>query len=205
MKKLLLTAAIAVTVTGCANRPIETVSDHPVNADLVEKVFIGVPVMLSAEGSTVRLNEEWVLTVAHNWPILVGRDVYYHPECDFALVRDSGEGKATTDYAYFGETVYMTGYPLAMPFTVTKGDVIHDFVYEADKCLYTAIDSTMIKGMSGGGVFDSDGNLVGVNVGWADGLITWPDGRSYHNPALMMTIAAMEEWIEEITGYDVLD
>lgn len=200
MKKLALITTLLLT--GCANHPLVHQDSHPVDERLVEKVFIGAPGVLGMEGSSVRLNQDWVLTVGHNWPMLLARDVTYHPACDVALIRDSADFSATTDTAYVGEDVYLAGYPALTTLSVSKGKVLNDFIITGQDCLYTATSNSAMGGMSGGGAFDSDGNLVGVNIGFANGIVNWSDGASFDSPAIILTIYAIQGWIEEVTGYD---
>ena len=54
-----------------------------------QKITYGVPLLHTIEASTVRLDEEWVLTAKHNKHLLdnLELEVIYHPKCDVALIK----------------------------------------------------------------------------------------------------------------------
>ena len=153
------------------------------------------------EGSKVRLDQEWVLTVKHNSPILntLGEEVYYHPTCDIALIRDVDmEAKGNTlGYLYKGNTVFLVGYPLGFPLSVNSGVYVDDFLIGNDTCNYSGVTATVMGGMSGGGGFTVDGKLVGIVVGFSKVTI---NGVYYRSIGTLVPLAGVHEWIKEITG-----
>ena len=68
---------------------------------------------------------------------------------------------------HMGESVGLYGNPMALEFIGTTGKVAGDVTGAYDSAWAEAlpIDGAMGPGMSGGGAFDDDGNLVGINVG----------------------------------------
>lgn len=176
-----------------------------------EKIFLGIPIALAFEGSSVRISDEWVATVAHNKVILLGREVYYHPRCDFALIRDKAEKK--WDYPKIGfvyendgyNEVYHVGYPLLAPLSSHKGNYLGDVSNPTDNCYYSATDSTVIGGMSGGGVYNKNGEVVGVTTGIMFKNIKWDktaNKREHMAPAIFISFLGVEDFIHEVTGVD---
>jgi hypothetical protein len=171
----------------------------------VEKLFVGVPLLLGMEGSTVRLNDEWLLTVGHNAPILAMqlRDVVYHPTCDVALIRSQGISTTSTGLVYPGEKVTHVGYPSAQPLTANVGQYVGD-VIQPDGCQYSATTASVMGGMSGGGVFNSEGELVGVSVGYSKGQVVWDSGEKLNDPTIFISLAGIEDWLSNTTGGPML-
>lgn len=172
--------------------------------DNTGKKFVGIPVLLSMEGSYARLNEEWIITAAHNRPILP-QETFYHPICDVALYKDSSVTESVLDagVVYYGEEVFHVGYPLLYGEVSQKGVVVGDTV-GSDGCRYTITTASVMVGMSGGGVYNSQGELIGITNGFSEKLV-WQDGRVMEDMTLFITINAVKDWIEEVTGDKVLD
>jgi hypothetical protein len=202
MKKFSLVLLLGLLV-GCANGvpSIDTSIAPEGVTETVEKTFIGIPPLLSMEGSKVRLDQEWVLTVKHNSPILntLGEEVYYHPTCDIALIRDMDkEAKGNTlGYLYKGDTVFLIGYPLGFPLSVNSGTYIDDFLMSGDTCNYSGITGTVMGGMSGGAGFDNKGNLVGIVVGFSKVTL---NGEYYPSIGTIVPLAGVSAWLTEVTG-----
>jgi len=64
-----------------------------------------------------------------------------------------------------GEEVTAKGNPLALEFITTKGRIAGSVRQVGPWKTVVVVDLTIVQGNSGGGLFDKDGNLVGVNVG----------------------------------------
>ncbi|UUW39711.1 putative serine protease [Vibrio phage VPMCC14] len=195
-----------IALGGCANGKIthDTSVLPKSSLEAVEKVFIGIPLLASMEGSTVRLDDTWVLTAAHNKPILEMqlKDVYYHPTCDIAIYKEPLKGfEITYDKVYIKERVFHTGYPVGLPMSVNAGEVIGNVnMKKYPECRVVATTGVVAKGMSGGGVFDTDGNLLGINHGYATSTIYWNNGTSLQNGGLFLPLSYVNDWIEDITG-----
>jgi hypothetical protein len=215
MKKIsLFLPSVSILLTGCAaNGFYEGYSSTtPENIEKYnEKIFLGIPVALAFEGSSVRINDEWVATAAHNKVILLGREVYYHPRCDFALIRDKTDKK--TEYPKVGfvyenvgyNEVYHVGYPLLAPLSSHKGKYLGDVSNPTDNCYYSATDSTVISGMSGGGVYNKYGEVVGVTIGIMFKNIKWDKTevkKEHFAPSVFMPFLAVEDFIHEVTGIE---
>jgi len=202
-------ATILLLSPGCiANGFYEGVASGTPKNVLSEnkKIFIGVPLLLSLTGSSAKYNNEWYVTAAHNKPLLGGKETYYHPVCDFAIFRSkSDKGKEPKlGYVFENEDTYHVGYPVGMLISSHKGKYIGEVFNPGDKCIYSASDATTISGMSGGGVYNKYGELVGVNIGIMHGAIEWPNGKVQFSPSIFMSINAMKDFIEEVTSNKVV-
>lgn len=205
MKNVLV--GLSLLLLGCANGvPSIDTSIAPKGViETVEKTFIGIPPVLSMEGSKVRLDQEWVLTVKHNSPILtvLGEEVYYHQTCDIALIRDPAVNSKgnRVGWLYAGDEVYLIGYPLGFPLSVNKGKYVADFMIDTDTCNYSGVTATVMGGQSGGGVFNKKGELVGIIVGFSKVTL---QGKAYHSIGTIVPLGGVLDWITEITGKEYL-
>lgn len=198
-------ALTSLTLTGCAlngiPNPIPNVTPEQVNG--VEKTFAGIPALFAIEGSSVRLDEDWVLTNAHNELILTltGADYIKHPTCDVALVRDRGN---SVDYGlgviYPYEGITHVGYPIFMPLSSSEGMYFQDVTtLDYPSCQMSMSTGSLMSGMSGGGVFNKQDELVGIN----QGVLLFHDmefeGETYSSPSVFISLVAVIDWIEATT------
>src|SRR5690606_33857036 len=111
---------------------------------------------------------------------------------DVALLKiDGWEGPASNIECRtpeVGEDVGLYGNPLAMEFVHTYGKVASGITraYSTAWAEALPIDGAMGPGMSGGGAFDDDGDLVGINVGvplTKIGMASVPVGIGFIVPA----------------------
>tara|TARA_Y100001956_G_C4079449_1_gene167711 strand:- start:4 stop:624 length:621 start_codon:yes stop_codon:yes gene_type:complete len=194
---------VALLLTGCANGLPDVYGN--IQDDIEqdnEKIFVGVPLLMGLEGSVARLDNEWLVTAAHNKPILemTGKDVFYHPTCDIALVKKQGHTDHGIGLVYPGQSVTHVGYPLGLPLSSSKGEYVGDVsVYGWDKCQMSGTTGVIMVGMSGGGVYNESGELIGVNHGFVSGDVTWPD-QSIKSPAVFVSLYAVRDWLESVTG-----
>ncbi len=204
MKKVLAGAALLVLL-GCANGiPTPTLGSSEMTEG-TRKTFIGIPVLASFEGSYAVLSKDWAVTAAHNAPILdtVFDEVYYHEYCDIALFRIYDGFDVKIGRARYGDTLYHVGYPIYMPLVKTKGTLIGDVVSSSrPQCVASYTDGTIMTGMSGGGVYNEAGELVGINVGFS-AKATAKDGTTTIMPTLFQSLNGVKGWIKQVTGIDV--
>ena len=204
MKRLGLAATVLMLLSGCAaNGFYEGVHDDtPEDIEkYTDKKFLGFPALLALEGSSVKLDNQWRATVAHNKWLLIGQEVYYHPRCDFALIKveDTGE-EPDIGLIYDNESVFHTGYPAFGFYSSHEGKYLTDVKDLSDGCTYSTTDATLISGMSGGGVFNEKGAVSGVNVGIMFG-VDWQENEiDVSNPAVFMPFVAVRDFIFEVTG-----
>lgn len=194
---------VALLLTGCANgipNIYGNIQDG-IKQDN-EKIFFGIPLLLGLEGSVARLDNEWLITAAHNKPILkmTGKEVFYHPTCDIALVRKEGRTDRPIGLVYSGQPVTHVGYPLGLPLSSSEGEYVGDVnVNGWDNCQMSGTTGVIMMGMSGGGVYNGAGELIGINHGYALGDVTWPE-RTLESPAIFVSLYAVRDWLESVTG-----
>lgn len=84
-------------------------------------------------------------------------------DCDLALLRINKQNinievlNLAEKSANVGDGVYIVGHPLQITYNVSKG-IVSNISYN----LYVIVDAFMTFGNSGGGVFDREGNLIGI-------------------------------------------
>jgi hypothetical protein len=205
MKYLMMLITI-LQLTGCVSAtglPNLMISDQPdVIKENTSKLFVGVPALLALEGSSVRINQDWLVTAAHNKPILsmLGKEVVYHPTCDIALIKESGEGGVDLGLVYDGDEIKASGYPTMLSLAINSGKVLGgiklpDFKY-GEECVYIAFDAANISGMSGGGVFNESNQLVGTIS--SNGKLSDGSRVSFATP-----IVFVSDWIKSNTGVTI--
>ncbi|UPR54558.1 hypothetical protein ITG09_16515 [Vibrio cyclitrophicus] len=89
-KSNVLMLLLCSTSVGCSNGFSSATKPHKEGFMVQnQKITYGVPLIQTIEASTVRLDEDWVLTAKHNKHLLESLDleVIYHPECDVALIK----------------------------------------------------------------------------------------------------------------------
>ena len=133
----------------------------------LEDTFFNVPYnnypIKDSGGAVVQYIERKEISVA---------DLYYSSNAMQATIADS------SDIA-FGDSVFAVGNPNAAGMNVSSGivsknytfvnvDVRSNSTYQTLRCIQ--IDTPINKGNSGGGLFDSNGNLVGIVNAKQDGL-----------------------------------
>ena len=162
------------------------------------KFWVGIPVLAGLEGSYAVLDNRWAVTVAHNDLILQGtfREAYYHPDCDLALFRiDDGES-VELGLVYAGGKVKHAGYPVGLPLAVNEGEFIGDVVVDDHpNCVKSMSTGSVMSGQSGGGVFNEDNELIGVNVGIGN-------TDDHKNVTIWQSLYGQKDWIESVTGKD---
>ena len=90
-----------------------------------------------------------------------------------------------------------------MPLAKNEGVVIGDVVSSSrPNCVASYTDGVIMSGMSGGGVYNDKGELVGVNVGFSL-VATKKDGEKTNMPTIFQSLNAVKGWVKEITGIDV--
>ena len=204
MKPLLLLTMLPLLLSCVSNGVVFGVNeDTPHITQHVVKVFIGIPTLFGLEGSMVNIGNGFYLTAKHNYPILEAQllDVVYHPTCDIAIIKTDNLSNhiLKLGLVYQDTTVHTAGYPIAAPLSSSNGVFIGD-IYEAKgECLYSATDAPVRSGMSGGGVFNEQGELVGIIRGVMYGEVMWNDGRLAKDITIFTTLKFVEDWIFEHT------
>jgi V8-like Glu-specific endopeptidase len=91
-----------------------------------------------------------------------------------------------------GAEIQTLGYP-ADTLTYTKGHIIgHEYYPSNDLLVYVHIDAKLNSGSSGGAVYDSDGNFVGVTPGG------WRDDKDQVIQSYFIPVTSINWWLDEL-------
>ncbi|MGR5347234.1 hypothetical protein [Vibrio mediterranei] len=207
--RLIMTLLMMTTLAGCiANRPISPfTSTDPYHASRTFKTYLGIPFLLAIEGSYVRLDADWVITVKHNAPIFFYRETYKHPTCDLMLVKlptDKAVEPIVIGKLFEQQEVELTGYPLGYPLTTTRGVYQLDAVFSNQPDCAASVGSfPFMSGMSGGGVWRGS-TLVGVGQGFYFSELE-TDKHYSKFPGVIAPLYFENGWIEQITGRSYIE
>ncbi len=193
----------SLMLTGCAGNGLVTPTTEMDNVDLK---FLGVPGVLAMQGSAVRIDENWLLTAKHNAFFIMFDDVYEHPLCDIALIKDKGEIDTPVNFKLVNEEEKVThkGYGsfLAIP-AKSEGEFLQYLT--VDNCTVGLTNAPVWAGMSGGAVYNSNEELIGINqaIVWSVELnegskpLKEADRRTAYTPVCTEEVG---QWIEKVTG-----
>lgn len=162
---LIVVLAILLTftiLTGCAYNGRMSYNTSVVPQQVVDNVEKKVSIFLE-EGSTARYNGDWIITSKHMSHMFWVREKHLHPTCDIMLVRDSGDNVVDTGSVRHGEPLYHVGYPTMQPMAVNGGEWLTDVIL--GKCQVSLSTAKNMSGMSGGGVYNGRGELIGNTMG----------------------------------------
>lgn len=141
----------------------------------IVKVLVG-----QGHGSGVHIGGGYVLTAAH---VTQGKEVklrltdgseiaaevlWENKAHDVALLRTEAKlrkANLVCRTAEYGEKLRALGNPLGLEFITTEGRVAGAPRELGPWRVVLPVDMTIIMGMSGGGIFDQGGNVVGIAVG----------------------------------------
>lgn len=175
MKRTILAAAFAALALSACATQTEPAARHGTE---VAKV-----ILKDGHGSGVHIGQGYILTAAHVvgdsarvrlktslGDIQDGTVLWSNKQYDIAMVRaDRPERFATAHLscrtAHAGEAIEARGNPVALEFVSSWGRISGDKRELGPWKEVLITDSTTVMGMSGGGVFDSNGNVVGITVG----------------------------------------
>ncbi|MGF1693025.1 S1 family peptidase [Photobacterium kagoshimensis] len=166
--KVLLTTLLAISLTQCiaSNGSVEHTHSHEAN----NMVVIGVPMLLGGFGSSVPINEQYHITAKHVAQLSWDLDVIHHPYCDLSLVRSRTSAEAIPQWGliYPDQAVSHQGHSLLGTTIKGEGKYLQDVLDTNSKCLYSLSDAPSMSGMSGGPVFNAQGQIVGITVAILD-------------------------------------
>ena len=140
-------------------------------------------VKTNGHGSATNIGNGYFITAAH----VVGSDtivdiktssgatsqaevIWSSTKYDVALMRSDIEGVGVADLEcrtpQRGESIRLSGNPINLEYIDTYGVVAGDAMFDIGPWSESIpINAAIAPGMSGGGAFDNDGDLIGVNVG----------------------------------------
>ena len=133
-------------------------------------------------GSAVHIGSGYFVSAAH---VIEGKDaivlkddrnreapaqvLWANSDYDVALLRSNAPDVASADMECRtpqpNEAITLKGNPLSMEYITTSGRIAGAERTSSSWQSVVPVNATILPGMSGGGAFDSDGDLVGINVG----------------------------------------
>lgn len=133
----------------------------------------------NARGSGVAIEKDLVVTNCHvalsgnfliikiNKETLLGRLLYYNKKKDVCLIQVSGSPLKSVNMrpsrsVEIGEEVFAIGNPEGHEKTISRGIISNKENRDGVELLQT--DASISHGSSGGGLFDSEGNLIGITT-----------------------------------------
>lgn len=173
-------------------------TDYPRTASAAVKVQLE-----KGHGSGVHIGDGLVLTAAHvasegaivKLKLDDGTEreatvVWASAASDVALLRTSGDGLAASVLncapVIVGQPVTAHGNPLNIEFIATRGHIVAGDAKRGQWASTAVVDMTILPGMSGGGVLNDRGEVVGIAVG----LLTLPLGLSVSATGIGMIVPA---------------
>ncbi|WP_341661687.1 serine protease [Vibrio sp.] len=162
----LCTLLLFIILAGCtgSNGQLTVVEQHP---DL-DYELTGIPLLFFGFGTSTPITPELSLTVAHVAKLNYDKVIAYHPQCDLAIVesRNTLNHQPKFGLVYPNQSVETFG--MSPGGSVLKGEGVYrldlTFIdsHYFDKCPASIMDAPVQDGMSGGGVYNQDGSLVGI-------------------------------------------
>lgn len=174
----------------------------------VDMTVTGIPTILGLGtlGTTIPLTPEYSLTAAHVAKYSLYRVKSYHPECDLAVVYHKNSGITPPRFrnGHIGDAITLYGYSFISALPVSSGgtSLVNTGLknsWNKLSCVVVATDAGVVKGMSGGAVYNAaDDTLAGVIVGYSDRINDDASGKLlYKNVGLYIPYARFESWLKE--------
>nr|BCN22397.1 hypothetical protein [Vibrio mimicus] len=199
------TLMAALALSGCvsSNGPLQIVTHD--KAPAINFEMTGIPLIYFGYGSSVPITENLSLTAAHVAKLNYDRVIAYHPTCDIALVESDNRGQnfpnmglvyqdqAVITYGVNGSGDILTGrghYRMDLNFV--------NYRYFKD-CPASIMDAPVQAGMSGGGTFNSRGDLVGIIAAMADKdntRLLSGESLPYDRLSLFVSINYVRGWLD---------
>ncbi|MGF1686316.1 hypothetical protein L4C36_06415 [Photobacterium japonica] len=147
---------------GCiaSNGTIESAAPNSAN----KMVVIGVPLLLGGFGSAVPVNDRYLITAKHVAQLSWDVGIIYHPDCDLALVPRVSNSVPRWGLIYPDQSVKHLGHSLLGNSIRGEGKYLQDVIDTNTRCLYSLSDAPVMSGMSGGPVFNADGEIAGITI-----------------------------------------
>ena len=196
---------LALLVSGCSVGKYEYSSEAVKRVDMT---VTGIPTVLGVGtlGTTIPLTSQYSLTAAHVAKYSLYRVKSWHPECDLAVVYHNNGNIPAPQFrnGHMGDKINLYGYSFisAMPVASTGTNLVNTGLknsYNKLSCVVVASDAGVVKGMSGGAVYNaSDDSIGGVIVGYSSRINDIKTGKTlYKNVSLYVPYARFKDWLDE--------
>jgi len=194
-------------LSGCSVGKYQYSSEAMKHVDLN---FTGIPTVfgLGMTGSSIPITPEYSLTAAHVAKYTVQRVKAYHPYCDVAIIYHKNDIKDLPKFrsSEIGDPIKMYGYSFvsAMPVESSGVNLSRTAIrnsWNKRPCVAMATNAGVVKGMSGGAVFNHDDTISGVIVGYTSSVNNHAQGPAVlKNVSLYIPYANFQQWLADTTS-----
>ncbi|USH03302.1 serine protease [Grimontia kaedaensis] len=186
-----------ISLQGCflVNGPLDYAQET--NAPSVSYLPIGIPFVLGGHGSSVPLTSELSLTAKHVAQLDYSDVIAYHPNCDVAVIKQSNHDKTIAPLG----TVKTKGSVTTVGMGLTGKVLIGHGKYYLDvnfvdsdmfeNCPASITDAPVQSGMSGGGAYNKEGELVGIISGMSGSGFRLLDGTELGNERTSIFVSTL--------------
>jgi len=203
-----LIALMALCLSGCSVGHYEYSSEAQKRVDMT---YTGIPTALGLGtlGTTIPLTAEYSLTAAHVAKFSLYRVKAWHPECDLAVVyHKNSEANLPPRFrnSHIGDKVNLYGYSFisAMPVSSSGENLINTSLansWNKAQCVVVAANAGVVKGMSGGAVYNGDDTIGGVIVGFTNQIKRHKAGSApLKDVSLYIPYADFKDWLQKTTS-----
>jgi hypothetical protein len=210
-KNIVMMITVTMNLTGCflVNGKLETVPEK--NKPAITYLPIGIPFLLGGHGSSVPLTENLSLTAKHIATYTYNSVVAYHPDCDIAIIeqKNNKDELVALGDVYPEQGVSTYGRGLTGNLLEGKGKYYLDVNFiDSDlfkNCPASVMDAPIQSGMSGGGVFNDSGELVGIISGMSGADFKLLDGKELNLERVSVFVSThfVKKWIaEQVAQYN---
>lgn len=212
MHKIILCTIIALTLTGCSKgNPLSYSSKAFERSDLT---FVGIPTVFGVgiTGTTFPITPNYSLTAKHVAKYSFNSVLAYHPDCDIAIIKHNNSNKImpNLNQSYFEENIENYGYSFVFAMPVSSSGTIKYKIYiensyNTESCPVLFSDAGVRAGMSGGPVYNSKDEVIGVNIAHTNGIYKLgdPDKKKIklsngkdEDGLLFVDIGEIRNWLE---------
>ncbi|WP_034916755.1 MULTISPECIES: trypsin-like peptidase domain-containing protein [Erwinia] len=200
-----MSCLLAMLLCGCSVGKYEYSSEAVKRVDMT---VTGIPTVLGVGtlGTTIPLTPHYSLTAAHVAKYSLYRVKAWHPECDLAVVYHDNGNVEPPHFrnGRMGDKINLYGYSFisAMPVASTGTNLVNTGLknsWNKLSCVVVASDAGVVKGMSGGAVYNaSDDSIGGVIVGYSSRINDMKTGKLlYKDVSLYVPYARFKDWLND--------
>nr|MBA2814447.1 serine protease [Candidatus Pantoea persica] len=174
----------------------------------VDISFTGIPTILglSTLGSSIPSTPKYSLTAAHVAKFAVQRVKAYHPYCDLAVIYHKNDADTLAKFrsGAIGDPIRMYGYSFisAMPVESSGSNLARTAIrnsWNKKTCMAMASNAGVVKGISGGAVYNADNTLGGVIVDFSDEIKSNRSGKIVlKDVSLYIPYFDFKNWLNQI-------
>lgn len=183
MKYIVFLILLSISLVGCSST-----YSHKSYGQFISKNGM----VYKSISSYVQWNNEYAVTVKHSE--VIGLIVYNSQDYDVRFVKNKSSKIPVWANPNKGDLLYMTGFTRAhqkQP-TIRDGNDIGNIIIKEQKG-YRAVKTLIVKGMSGGPVFNTKNEVVGINIGYSSEQV-FIDGQQTELSIYLPYNIILAEW-----------